>query len=102
MTCLIFESINVASYELEDGYYNTGRLQRNNFENPFGWAYPNTFIITLNFEAHMFQVHPTLPLTTPFPIELIIDAAKHVYNPTHFDQETDEASAHDSVTWMPF
>ena len=38
-------------------------------------------------EACMFQVHPTLPLTTPFPIELIIDTAEHVYDQTHIDQK---------------
>ena len=96
MTCLIFESISVASYKLEDGYYNTGRLWRNNFKNPFGWAYPNTFVIALKHACSRIQVHPTLPLMTPFPIELIIDTAKHVYNPTCFDQETDEASEDDS------
>ena len=31
------------------------------------------------------QVHPTLSLTTPFPIEYIIEAAEHVYDPTHID-----------------
>ena len=49
-----------------------------------------------HLEAHMFQVHPTLSLTTPFPIELIINAAEHVYDLTRFDQETDEASEDDS------
>ena len=33
---------------------------------------------------------------TPFPIELIIDAAEHAYNPTRFGQEMDEASEDDS------
>ena len=46
-------------------------------------------------ESHMFQVHPTLSLTTPFPIEFIIEAAEHVYDLTRFDQETDEASEDD-------
>ena len=44
----------------------------------------------------MFQVHLTLSLTTPFPIEYIIEAAEHVYDPTRFDQEMDEASEDDS------
>ena len=44
----------------------------------------------------MFQVHLTLSLTTPFPIKFIIEAAKHVYDPTCFDQETDEASEDNS------
>ena len=49
-----------------------------------------------HLEACLFQVHPTLSLTTPFPIEFIIEAAEHVYDPTRFDQETDEASEDDS------
>ena len=47
-------------------------------------------------EACLFQVHLTLSLMTPFPIEFIIEAAEHVYDPTRFDQETDEASEDDS------
>ena len=54
MTCRIFGSTNVGSYILLDGSVNITRSQMSNFKNPFGWAYPNTFIIVLKHACSKF------------------------------------------------
>src|SRR6266481_4546157 len=40
-------------------------------------------------EAQLFQVDPNLSLTTPFPVNMIIQAAEHIFNPSRFDEDPD-------------
>src|SRR6266481_5995829 len=40
-------------------------------------------------EAQLFQVDPNLSLTTPFPVNMIIEAAEHIFNPSRFDEDPD-------------
>jgi len=46
-------------------------------------------------ENRMLQVTPTLSVSKPFPIDLVIKAAEHIYDPSRFDREKEEAVSDD-------
>ena len=50
-------STNVGSYALEDGSCNIRRSRTSNSKNPFGWEYPNTFVIALKLAYSKFIQH---------------------------------------------
>src|SRR6266481_6034556 len=45
--------------------------------------------IRKRLEAQLFQVDPNLSLTTPFPVNMIIKAAEHIFDPSRFDEDPD-------------
>src|SRR6266481_4714658 len=73
------------------------KITDNQYRKAFWMGLPRH--IQKHLEAWLFQVDPNLSLTTPFPVNIIIEAAEHIFNPSRFDEDPDsddEESSQDS------
>src|SRR6266481_6962950 len=59
------------------------KITNNQYQKAFWMRLPRH--IWKHLEAWLFQVDPNLSLAMPFPVNMIIEAAEHIFNPSQFD-----------------